>query len=323
MRAAPLSEWAARMHSFELVGGAPDRARAPAARRSAPASGFRPPSRNSSSIESSLEIADAHATLRFSVWNSSSSSSTPTEWSLPAQHRLRVGRCGLARRSPARPSVPAGESGGCRGPRRPDSTTRTLFAADHQQAPVRRCVGASDRRRGTGSRPSTRASDTQISSSPRTLARPSTTPLAAGAAANGSGGVATSATTAVGSASHSAPMRKITTDCVVAFVGRLRRRRNARPLARSPAGASRSSSCRGRRGVHRAVAAVHVLRQLRARPIAAHADAVPAVVEAASSRDGADRRSRQALRLLRAAARGRSGPAPRPCLPCCSSSNAR
>ena len=75
-------------------------------------------------------------------------------------------------------------------------------------------------------------------------------------------------------------------------------RRGSRPARRA------SSSAAAAGGVDRAVAAVHVLLQLRARGVAAHADRVPAIVD-----DGVDGPARQAS-LMSA-------------LRCCSSRRAR
>ena len=97
MRAAPLSECAARMHSFELVGGdgiALERQQT-GGQHLRLGLGLHAEQVEHRELLRSLALMPR---LRFSVWNSSWSSSRPTEWSCHAQHRLRIGGGGLGDR---------------------------------------------------------------------------------------------------------------------------------------------------------------------------------------------------------------------------------
>ena len=78
-------------------------------------------------------------------------------------------------------------------------------------------------------------------------------------------------------------MRKITTDCIIRLGGRLWFREVLCLFGEIAGRRVAVEQSEGPGGIHRAVAAMHVLAQLRARSIAPHADDVPAVVHRAGS----------------------------------------
>ena len=194
--------------------------------------------------------------LRFRVENSWSSSSRP-QAAFPLQHASGEARVAVRADAEAAVQQSRVDGGECRGPRRPAPPPDRVSA---ETSSMRGNV-ARDRRpaRPTRSSPSSATNDRHATSSPRTLATPSTARRALVRQRVNGLQATTSTRQRRRQPSHSAPRRNTTIERV--FDVSWRSAIAVHPISDAPAPAVTVEQRGGRGRVHRAVAAMHVLGQ--------------------------------------------------------------